>query len=268
MVPSVRPRRDDVDPSVRPHAVAVVPSVRSRRAVADPSVVAVAPSVQPRRAAVVPAVRPVDSPVRTRAVSFPVSAMSDSQLQSFDSTSSCSYSQSFFSRPVPGVVSSSLSPWDSISPRPQAASSVSVVPVHHEVPVVPVSAFPLVRAPSSAPMVEIHIEFIFDVPEIPHSIYCECLKCWPIGPVRVAVPEVPPSSPSTCEVNVARPPTRCMSCVPGLYVCPAHLIACAAQCFICCNFCLQVLCLKHMYCPCAAAEARRAWVSCCLSPPI
>src|SRR5947209_829651 len=157
------------------------------------------------------------------------------------------------------MVSSSLSPWDSISPRPQAASSV---------PVVPVSAFPLVRAPSSAPMVEIHIEFIFDVPEIPpsHSIWCECLKCWPIGPVRVAVPEVPPSSPSMCEVNVARPPKRCMSCVPGLYVCPAHLIACGAQCFICCNFCLQVLCLKHMYCPCAAAVARRAWVS-SLPPP-
>ena len=191
-----------------------------------------------------------------------MSAMSDSLLQSFDSTSSCSYSQSFFSSPVPGVVSSSLSPLDSISPRPQAASSVSMLPVHQEVPVVPVSAFPLVRAPSSAPMVEIHIEFVFDVPEISpsHSIYCECLKCWPIGPVRVAVPEVPPSSPSTCEVNVARPPKRCMSCVPDLYVCPAHLIACGAMCFICCNFCLQVLCLKHMYCPCAAAVARRAWV--------
>src|SRR5947209_2163428 len=45
--------------------------------------VAVAPSVRSRRAAVVPSVRPVDSPVRTRAVSFPVSAVSDSQLQSF-----------------------------------------------------------------------------------------------------------------------------------------------------------------------------------------
>ena len=135
VVPSVRPRRDDVDPSVRPHAVAVVPSVRSRRAVVDPS-------VRSRRAVV-----------------FPVSAMSVSQLQCFDSTSSCSYSQSFFSSPVPGVVSSSRSLLDSISPRPQAA-------------VVPVSAFPLVRTPSSAPMVEIHIEFILDVPEIPpsHSI--------------------------------------------------------------------------------------------------
>ena len=51
------------------------------------------------------------------AVLFPVSAVSVSQLQCFDSTSSCSYSQSFFSSPVPGVVSSSLSPLDSISPR-------------------------------------------------------------------------------------------------------------------------------------------------------
>ena len=187
--------------------------------------------------------------VRPRGVSSPVLATSNSVH--FDVPTSpcspCSSSRSFFSSPVPGVVSSSLSPMDPVSPR--AASSVSVVP-----------AFPLVRSPSSPPE-----------PPSPRSTRqsvcqlgtcgAECLRCWPVVPVRVAVPEVPPSSPSTCEVNVAPPPTRCMSCVPGLFVCPTHLIACGAEGAICCNDCLQVLCMQHMYCPCADAVARRARVS-------
>ena len=78
-------------------------------------------------------------------------------------------------------------------------------------------------------------------------------------------PEIPPP-PSFCEVNVAPSTVRCLSCVPDLYVCPAHLVACGGVPFICCSFCLKVLCFHHMYCPCAAAVARRAWVS-SLPPP-
>jgi hypothetical protein len=173
-------------------------------------------------------------------------------------TSPISSSLRFFSSPVPGVVSPSLSSVDSVSPRSQAASSVSVVPVTPDL--------------ASAPMVEIHIQFRDAVPAVPvrvavpppspHSTCgAECLVCWPVAPVRLAKPEAPPSSPSLCEVNVAPPPARCMSCVPGLFVCPAHLVACGAVGAMCCNYCLQVLCMVHMYCPCADAVARRAWVS-------
>ena len=77
------------------------------------------------------------------------------------------------------------------------------------------------------------------------------------------VPEVPPP-PSFCEVNVA----FSALCVPGLFVCPAHLVSCGADCFRCCNYCLKVLCFAHMYCPCADAVARRAWVSSLPPPPL
>src|ERR1700760_360340 len=52
---------------------------------------------------------------------------------------------------------------------------------------------------------------------------------------------------------------RCLECIPGLYGCPAHLVACGGECFICCNYCLKVLCYAHMYCPCTVA--RREWVA-------
>ena len=113
-----------------------------------------------------------------------------------------------------------------------------------------VSAGP-VSAPTTSAMVSA-------VPVSPPSVVSAARFC-PIDP------EVPPP-PTFCEVNVAPSALRCPECVPGLFVCPAHLVACGAECFICCNFCLKVLCFNHMYCPCVEAVARRAWVS-SLPPP-
>ena len=87
------------------------------------------------------------------------------------------------------------------------------------------------------------------VSAVPSSMVCSSVLH---VPPRVSVstsspcgPEIPPP-PSYCEVNVAFAPGRCLVCIPGLYVCPAHLVACGAECFICCNFCLRVLCDVHM----------------------
>ena len=202
--------------------------------VAPVSVVAVPRA--PVRGVVVSGVPHVDVVPSARPRS--VLAMSKS-LQSFSvPTSPISSSLTFFSSPIPGVVSPSLSSVDSVSPRFGDA-----------VPAVPVRV--AVRPPS------------------PHSTCgAECLVCWPFAPVRIAKPEVPPSSPSLCEVNVGPQPARCVSCVPGLFVCPAHLVACGAVGAMCCNYCLQVLCMVHMYCPCADAVARRAWVSSLPPPPM
>src|ERR1700710_2660447 len=81
-------------------------------------------------------------------------------------------------------------------------------------------------------------------------------------------PEIPPP-PSFCEVNVAPSTVRCLSCVPDLYVCPAHLVACGAESFICCSFCLKVLCFHHMYSLCVCWLVVRGCLRClplqCLS---
>jgi hypothetical protein len=98
-------------------------------------------------------------------------------------------------------------------------------------------------------MVELHIRVLPDVAE------------YRLSTPRIAIPEIPPSGVSCCEANVAASPARCTDCVPGLFVCRAHLVECRGECFICCNFCLKVLCFTHMYCPCADAVARREWVA-------
>jgi hypothetical protein len=83
----------------------------------------------------------------------------------------------------------------------------------------------------------------------------------PSPPVRVPDDE-PPSSPSYCEVHVGpAPPASCDNCVPNLVFCPTHLVACGGESLICCTYCLRVLCVKHMYCPCKVAVERRRLVS-------
>ena len=69
----------------------------------------------------------------------------------------------------------------------------------------------VVSAPTTSAMVSA-------VPVSPPSVVSAARFC-PVDP------EVPPP-PTFCEVNVAPSALRCPECVPGLFVCPAHLVAC------------------------------------------
>ena len=64
---------------------------------------------------------------------------------------------------------------------------------------------------------------------------------------------------SYCETHVGPSAPRCVNCVPGLFVCPDHLVVCGGQSFLCCPFCFKVQCFKHIYCECDGAVARRRW---------
>ena len=85
-------------------------------------------------------------------------------------------------------------------------------------------------------------------------IVFEFVDEWP-EPVRPADESPPP--PTFCEVNIAPENRLCGECVPGLFVCPAHFVACGGECLICCFFCWRALCNHHAYCPCADAVNRR-----------
>jgi hypothetical protein len=70
-----------------------------------------------------------------------------------------------------------------------------------------------------------------------------------------------PLQDSCCEVHVGPPRPSCYECIPGLLVCPLHLVACGESSLTSCNFCLKVLCFTHSDCPCAEASERRRQVS-------
>src|SRR6185312_11979886 len=74
---------------------------------------------------------------------------------------------------------------------------------------------------------------------------------------------VPPERPpiSTCEFVVGPQAPNCRDCIPGYFVCKTHTVLCGDECFICCNFCLRVLCCKHIYCSCRPAIERRHTVA-------
>ena len=66
-----------------------------------------------------------------------------------------------------------------------------------------------------------------------------------------------PPPPTFCEIHVGAEIRDCAECVPGLFVCPAHVVACGGEALICCFFCWRVLCNRHAHCPCADAIGRR-----------
>src|SRR6185312_9847162 len=61
-------------------------------------------------------------------------------------------------------------------------------------------------------------------------------------------------SPFVSLLLVLRPPTAESV---FLVTCGAHTVLCGGECFICCNFCLRVLCCRHIYCSCRPAIERR-----------
>ena len=78
----------------------------------------------------------------------------------------------------------------------------------------------------------------------------------PVAPSKIPVDE-PPPEPTFCEVHVGPESHQCSECISGLFVCPAHFMACGGEALICCFFCWRVLCNRHAYCPCSAAISRR-----------
>jgi hypothetical protein len=73
-------------------------------------------------------------------------------------------------------------------------------------------------------------------------------------------PDEPP--PRTfCETHIGLPAPRCLDCVPGLYVCPLHLVECRGEGHLCCPFCRLVQCSKHIDCSCVEAVARRLQIT-------
>jgi hypothetical protein len=67
--------------------------------------------------------------------------------------------------------------------------------------------------------------------------------------------------PLSCQFHVG-PSPPCHECVPDIFVCGAHFVACKAQCSIVCPFCKRVLCSKHRDCFCAERdEAKQKWNS-------
>jgi hypothetical protein len=77
-------------------------------------------------------------------------------------------------------------------------------------------------------------------------------------PAPVRSDECPP--PVSCEVHVGPAVPACGECIPGLLVCPSHLVACGAESLTSCTFCLKILCAEHTDCPCADAIERRRLV--------
>jgi hypothetical protein len=73
------------------------------------------------------------------------------------------------------------------------------------------------------------------------------------------VEESPP--PTFCEFPVGPQATACSSCVPGLLICPDHLVPCGGESLLTCCFCQRVLCSKHEDCFCAESHARRLEVA-------
>ena len=140
-------------------------------------------------------------------------------------TSSLPHSLSFSSLPVV------------LSPPRFLPSSVDPVPV-------PPSLFYRIPAPVSA------VDSTPDRPRVPVPA---------VGSSRDDDDWPPPLS--TCEVHVGLPALACLECIPGLVVCPSHLSPCGGVSLLCCTFCLKVLCLKHMYCPCSEAIERRRQVA-------
>ena len=59
-----------------------------------------------------------------------------------------------------------------------------------------------------------------------------------------------------CEFHIGHLP-RCDICVPGLFVCPDHLVTCNAETAGFCSSCKRVLCRAHLGCFCADSELKR-----------
>ena len=102
----------------------------------------------------------------------------------------------------------------------------------------------LLREPDPVPVKEPDVVFMF-------------VDAWPTESVaQIPVDEQPPD-PTFCEIHVGPENLDCTECIPGLFVCPTHFVACGGEALICCFFCWRVLCDRHEYCPCAAAISRR-----------
>jgi len=93
-------------------------------------------------------------------------------------------------------------------------------------------------------------------PAPPRPTYFSC------GDPCPSLPEVAAETddePLSCQYHVGPSPS-CPECVPGVFVCLTHFVACKAQGGLVCPFCKRVLCMNHHTCFCAERdEAKQKW---------